>query len=277
MKTTGQGRHLWLHLEEGHSSTSDFSQAVWLLENGLTPFPFLQRVSCLASSSIILYQLVFLLLIDACLLIIGPVQGSIVHLGERPGFYLLLMRKARLSRPQNGPAKADGHWIQKLLRSVLLKKHCLNLLYPSPRKFTADRAPQRTWPGPLTNWRWIQRAWWDDWESVMGKGEPGAPQTLMVKHVTARPVLLPLPLPWRTALPDLPPRQRSMQPALSAGEELGINDVGQHPNLQALSTPNEDWDSLLQSLSHQFSTCGPRPLRGSNDPFAVVANQTACI
>lgn len=76
---------------------------------------------------------------------LGPVQGTLTHLGRRSGFFLL-MGKPQTQQTQNKPQKANEHWIQEqLLRQVLslLKNHCyLNLLYSSPRKLTADMAPQ---------------------------------------------------------------------------------------------------------------------------------------
>lgn len=173
---------------------------------------------------------------------LGPVKGGLAHLERRSGFFLL-MGKPQIQQTQNEPQKANEHWIQEqLLRpvlSVLKKDCCLKLLYSSPRKLTADMAPQgRTWPGPLTNWSWVHRASWIDWESVMDNGQSGAPQTSSSlwceAPITAPRVRLPSPSPWCTALPNLPRRQRSMQPALSASRKKQVGDAGQYPNLQPL-------------------------------------------
>lgn len=138
---------------------------------------------------------------------LGLVQGSMAHLVKRPGFYLFLVRKS------DSADRRMKQWEVTESSSFSSKEtQCLNLLYSSPRKFTAKN---------LTNWRWAQRASRVDYESVMGTGEPGLPQLLPdfdgEAPATARLVRLPSPSPWHTALPDLPLRRRSMQPALSAG------------------------------------------------------------
>ena len=194
------------------------------------------------------------------------------------------MRKTRLSRPQNGPAKADdGHWIQKLLRSVflVLQKHCLNLLYSSPRKFTADRLPKE--PDLVL---WLTGAEYKEHcgltESLWWAMESGAPHTSSrlwwwnTSYSSPSSPSIALTMTYSSARPTTEATINAAS-TLCRWEELGIRDVGQHSNLQALSTSNEDWDSLFQPLSHQFSTCGSRPLWGSNDPFTVVTYQISCI